>query len=68
MAAQPRPGVEGLEAEGFRLGRRDDLPDVDVHAVEGHLELVHESDVDRPVDVLEELAGETTVPNQLGPT
>jgi len=55
VATQPRTGIEGLEAERFCFGGFDDLPDVDVHPVEKHLEFVDESDVDRTVDVLQKL-------------
>ena len=64
VAAQPRAGIEGLEAEGFGLGGFDNLPDVDVHPVEEHLEFVDHRDVDGAIDVLQELAESgDTIPN-----
>ena len=55
MPAQPRPGIEGLEAEGLGLRRVDDFPDVDAHPVETDLEFVDQRDVDAAEDVLEQL-------------
>ena len=57
VAAEARARVERHEAERLGLGRLDDLPDVDPHAVEDHLQLVHERDVHGAEDVLEELRG-----------
>ena len=56
VSAQARAGVEGREAKRLRLGRFDDLPDVDTHLVERDLQLVDQGDVDRAIDVLEQLA------------
>ena len=55
MPAEAGARLEGLEAERFRRGRLDHLPDVDPHPVAELGELVHERDVDRAVDVLEQL-------------
>ena len=57
MQCPPRPGagLERLEAERLRRGGLDDLPDVDPHPVAELRELVDERDVDRAVDVLEQL-------------
>ena len=59
MQWPPKAGtrVEAHEAEGLGLGGVEDVPDVDVHLLEDHLELVDEGDVDAPEDVLDELAG-----------
>ena len=54
---RPGPGIERHEAERLGLRGLDHLPDVDAHPVEDHLELVHERDVDRAEDVLEQLRG-----------
>lgn len=55
MTAQPRAGVEGHEAEGFGGGAVDRFPDIDVHLVGQHLQLVDQGDVDAPERVLEDL-------------
>src|SRR5262249_36767787 len=55
VAAPARARIEAHEAERLGRGGVEDLPDVDAHAVEDHLELVRERDVDRPEDVLDEL-------------
>ena len=52
---RPGPGLERLEAERLRRGGLDHLPDVDPHPVAELRELVDERDVDRAVDVLEQL-------------
>ena len=52
---RPGPGLERGEPERLRRGRVDDLPDVDPHPVAELRELVDERDVDRAVDVLEQL-------------
>ena len=57
VAAEAGARVERRESERLGLGRLDHFPDVDPHPVEGDLELVDERDVDRPEDVLEQLAG-----------
>src|ERR1700694_6060078 len=57
MSSEPRTWVERHEPEWLCLRCFDDFPDVDVHPVEDGLQLVDEGDVDRPEDVLEELAG-----------
>ena len=53
----PGPGIEGHVAERLGRGGLDDLPDIDAHAFEDHLELVDQGDVDRAEDVLQELGG-----------
>jgi hypothetical protein len=53
--AHPGPGLEAHEAVGLGAGRVDDLPDIDAHALGEDRELVHERDVDRAEDVLEQL-------------
>jgi len=55
VPAQPGPRVERLEAERFRAGGRDHLPDVYAHRVEDHLQLVDQGDVHATVDVLDDL-------------
>src|SRR5581483_6784749 len=55
VAAETRPGLEGHEPERLRRGGADHFPDVDVHAVAQLRELVHERDVHRAEDVLEQL-------------
>ncbi len=55
VAAHSRPRLEAHEAVRLGRGRLDDLPDVDPHAVGEHRELVHERDVHRAEDVLEQL-------------
>jgi hypothetical protein len=55
VAAHPRAGVEAHEPERLGGGRVDDLPDVDAESLAEHRELVHERDVDRAEDVLEQL-------------
>ena len=47
--------LEAHEAERLRLRRLDDLPDVEIHPFAELRELVHERDVDRAEDVLEQL-------------
>ena len=44
-----------FRSEGLGGGGLHDLPHVHVHLREHHLELVDQRDVDRPVDVLEQL-------------
>jgi hypothetical protein len=55
MAAGPGSRVVGHEAERFGSCGADHLVDVDAHAVGDHLHLVHQADVHRPVDVLQQL-------------
>jgi hypothetical protein len=55
VAAHARPRRELHEAVGLGRGGLDDLPDVDLHAVAEHRQLVDERDVDRAEDVLEQL-------------
>src|SRR5436190_1509112 len=55
MAAQAGAGIKRRIAEGLRARRFDDLPDIDVHAISEQLELVHERDVHRSVDVFQKL-------------
>ena len=55
MAAEPRPRIEGHEAERFRGRRVDHFPDVDVHAQAELFELVDERDVDAAKDVFQKL-------------
>ncbi len=55
VAAETGAGLERREPEGLRRRRVDDLPDVDPHPVAELCELVDERDVDRAVDVLEQL-------------
>ena len=55
VAAEAGAGLELHEAEGLGRGRVDDLPDVDLHAVAEHRQLVHQRDVDAAEDVLEQL-------------
>ena len=52
---RPGPGIVGHEAERLGGGRADHLVDVDAHAVGDDLHLVDEADVDRAVDVFEQL-------------
>ena len=55
VPSQTRAGVEGLKAEGFALCHLDHLPYVHPHPLAEHLHLVDQGDIDRPVDVLEQL-------------
>jgi len=55
VTPQTRPGIEGAEAEWLGAGGADDLPDVDPHPVEQHLQLVHQGDVHAAVGVLQDL-------------
>ena len=57
MPAQARTRIERREAKGLGRGGADDLPHVDAHAVEEHLELVDQGDVDAAVGVFEDLGG-----------
>ena len=54
MTSEARPGVEGLEAEGFGGRGVDDLPDVDAHPVEQDLQFVDHCDVHAAIDVLQD--------------
>ena len=56
MAAQPRPGIERLEAEGLGLRRLDHFPHVDPHAVEQHFQFVDQGNVDGAIGILQNLA------------
>ncbi len=55
VAAQPRAGVVGHEAEGLGGRSVDHLVDIDPHAVGDDLHLVDQADVHRAVDVLQQL-------------
>ncbi len=55
VPAHARAGLEAHEPVGLARRGLDDLPDVDPHAVGQHRELVHERDVHRAEDVLQEL-------------
>src|SRR4029450_12367785 len=55
VTAEPGAGKERRKAEGFGRRRVDDFPDVETHALEQHLQLVYEGDIDAAVDVLEQL-------------
>src|SRR5660397_188140 len=56
VPAQARSGIERLVAERFGLGRLYHLKDVDAHGLKGHLELIHQGDIHRAVDVLQEFS------------
>ena len=56
VTAPAGPRIEAHESEGLRRRGVEHFPDVDAHAVEDHLELVHERDVDGAEDVLDQLA------------
>ena len=51
----PGPGSKRMKPNGLVAAASIDLPDVDVHPVAEHGELVDERDVDRAEDVLEQL-------------
>ncbi len=55
MPAEAGAGLEAHEPERLRRGGVDHFPDVDAHAVAELREFVHERDVHRTEDVLEEL-------------
>src|SRR5438128_1035318 len=55
VAAQPWAWIERHETERLRLRRVDDLPDVDVHLARHERDLIHQSDIDRPERVFEQL-------------
>lgn len=55
VAAHPRSGAEGLEAEGLGLGAADDVPQVDAEFVAEDRHLVDQGDVDVPEVGLQEL-------------
>src|SRR5262245_18412322 len=55
VTTEARTRIERLEAERFRLGGLDDVPYIDAPPLEGDLQLVHQGDVDRAKDVLEDL-------------
>src|SRR5512146_1829293 len=44
-----------MESERLRLGRLDDLPDVDIHAVAEQLEFIYQCNVHAAVNVLQQL-------------
>ena len=54
VPAQTGAGIEGLKAVGLGLGRLDDLPDVDAHAVAQNRQLVDQADVDVAVGIFED--------------
>ena len=55
VPAEAGTRIVGHEAERLGGGRADDLVDVDAHPVGDDLHLVDEADVDRAVDVLQQL-------------
>src|SRR5262249_2559973 len=56
VPAQPRPRIEGLEAERLRLGGFDHFPHVDAHGLENHLQLIHKCDVHGAISVFQDFA------------
>ena len=57
MPPQARPRIKRHEAERLGLGRVDDFPNINAHALVDHLQLIHERDVDRAEDVFGQLDG-----------
>src|SRR6185436_491627 len=57
MPAQSRSGIKWHEPERLGSGGSDHLPHIYPHGSENHLELIDESDVNAPKDVLHELRG-----------
>lgn len=57
VSAKAGAGIEGHVAERLGGGGVDDVPHVDVHLVEDHLEFVDEGDVDGAEDVFREFGG-----------
>ena len=55
MAAQPRPGIKGHEAERLRSRRVDHFPDIDAHAHGQHLQLVDQRDVHAAKNIFQQL-------------
>jgi hypothetical protein len=55
FSAEAGPGRVGHEAEGFGGRGADHFVDVDAHPVGDDLHLVHQADVHRAVDVLQQL-------------
>ena len=55
VPAQPRPRVEGHEAERLGLGGVDHFPQIDVHPLAEQLHLVDQRDVHAAEDVLQQL-------------
>ena len=55
VTAEAGARIEGGEAEGLGGGGADDFPDVDVHRVGDDLEFVDDADIDRAVDIFEQL-------------
>ncbi len=53
---QVQDRIEWLKPEWLCLGCIDYFPDIDPHAIEKYLKLIHQSNVYRPVDVLEALS------------
>ena len=56
MAAQTGPGIKGLESERLGLGGLDDFEDVHSHPQAEHFEFIDQGNVDRPIDVFQQLA------------
>ena len=55
VAAEPRARIVAGKAEGLRGRRVDHLINVEPHAVGDDLHLVHETDIDRAMDVFQKL-------------
>ena len=55
MTTQTRARIERRETVRLRLGRIDDLPYVDAHAIAQHGHLIHQADVHVAVCVLQDL-------------
>src|SRR5579875_1726428 len=55
VPSQARPRIKGGESKRLGLSRADDLPDVQAHALAEQLQFVHQSDIDAPIDVFEQL-------------
>ena len=57
VASKSWSRIESLESERLGLGRVDDFPDINSDPLEEHFEFVDHRDVDRPISVLQDLAG-----------
>lgn len=55
VTTEPGSRVEGGESEGFGGGGTDDLPNIDAHRIGDRFEFVDETDIDRAIDVFEQL-------------
>ena len=55
VPADPGAGIVGNKAERLGGGRANNLMKIDAHLVSDDLHFVHQTDVDRAVDVLEQL-------------